>query len=789
MSNCQWSRVSVAAGLVVAAATLGVVAGCSEPEQSNYNLADPDPDAGVDAQTDVDPDPDAGPDADVEDVDPVEAVVETLEVDEESITKTSATLGGRLVDPGAPVVADLGICRADDEPAEAGTCQSVDELVSAGEEFEIEARELSPGTHYVFRAWASQQGDRVYADHESFTTVSDEASAEYSSITGEVGAVADGIETAEITIELRDDADDPVEGVVPGFEAGGEGNEYHECSETDGDGISTCEMTTTTPGSRQLSITEPVAVDGDSIEFVDCDELGAAHTGGLFGGGDGSEQKPYLVCTAEQFERIGDHLTYEDDNDEIAFHSFELRDDIDLDELDGNGLVDGFENDEPFGGTLDGGGHEVTGLQIGSSVNEVGLFEAVGDEGVVTNLKLLDVDVSDSQGYAAIGTVAAYNHGEISEVEVSGNVASTAQMVPGAVGGVVGSNTGEISAVTVVDGAVDGVTLVGGITGTNEGSIEESSASVDVTGEETRVGGAVGFNDGEIEDVTVEGDDVDVVTGKDDSDSSNVGGVVGLNEGDVSGVEASVAVEGDGYNVGGVVGDNEGTISESLASGDVRGREWGVGGFAGLNSGEMTEVEATGEVQADASSDAVAAGGLVGASSGVVRKSSASGFVEGAGGEVGGLAGHLWDEANVEESKATGDVVGEEETGGLVGWAAEDGTIVDSYATGDVEADEQVGGLVGRNDVDIDNCYSTGEVEGNEDAGGLIGDHDDDADVEDSYWDVETSGIDEEDDDSGAGTPLQTDEFAEGEFPGDWDFDDIWEFGGDPERPVLQFEE
>ncbi len=217
---------------------------------------------------------------------------------------------------------------------------------------------------------------------------------------------------------------------------------------------------------------------------------------------------------------------------------------------------------------------------------------------------------------------------------------------------------------------------------------------------------------------------------------------------------------------------------------DVEGGTF-VGSLVGFNEGGLNETYSSGEVTGI---DVV--GGLVGSNDrDTVSYSRSSATVSGIR-EIGGLAGQNF-EARVERSKATGDVEAEDIAGGLVG--DNPGWIDDSYATGDVTADTAAGGLVGQNIFpfaddfyrgEIRRSYSTGYVDGaeTETTGGLVGvnrlefqevEEQAEATVEESYWDVEASGVETSD----GGTPLNTDEMT-GEASTDnmegLNFDDVW---------------
>ena len=144
------------------------------------------------------------------------------------------------------------------------------------------------------------------------------------------------------------------------------------------------------------------------------------------------------------------------------------------------------------------------------------------------------------------------------------------------------------------------------------------------------------------------------------------------------------------------------------------------------------------------------------------------------GGRVGGIVGIHG--GNIYNSSVTGEVNGESRVGGLAGViGAEDlfGIIDNSYSRADVSGNRTVGGLVGSHGYGIvENAYAIGNVSGNTSIGGLIGHND--STVENSFWDIETSGIKESD----GGTGLVTEEMAgidAKENMDCFDFEEVWE--------------
>lgn len=149
------------------------------------------------------------------------------------------------------------------------------------------------------------------------------------------------------------------------------------------------------------------------------------------------------------------------------------------------------------------------------------------------------------------------------------------------------------------------------------------------------------------------------------------------------GLVRGVTVQGtvtSGSHVSLLVGDNLGTVSDCHSSGLLSG---------------------TAHV-----------GGVVGANRGTVRRCSSTVSVSGVN-RVGGLVGSQMAGA-IEESWASGSVVGTGlNHGGLVGTVFA-GTITDSFALGDVDGVQGVGGLVGQSEapVVIARVYARGHARG-----------------------------------------------------------------------------
>ncbi len=163
---------------------------------------------------------------------------------------------------------------------------------------------------------------------------------------------------------------------------------------------------------------------------------------------------------------------------------------------------------------------------------------------------------------------------------------------------------------------------------------------------------------------------------------------------EIANSHAEVGVSGRQY-VGGLVGANTGTIERSSATGVVKARRTS-GGLVGINTKDITQSHATRNVRGTESK----LGGLVGINNGSIERSYAEGEVSNGGAgtrpsEIGGLVGD--NNGRIETSYATGRVVGGNYVGGLVGINdGASGSIERSYATGRVDATRNDrGGLSG----------------------------------------------------------------------------------------------
>ncbi|HTX19894.1 MAG TPA: kelch repeat-containing protein [Bacteroidota bacterium] len=260
---------------------------------------------------------------------------------------------------------------------------------------------------------------------------------------------------------------------------------------------------------------------------------------GIFAGGSGTSQDPYLVANIAQLQSVNNNRD----------KYFNITNDIDASSTsawNSSGLVfRGFEpiGDDlsPFTGYLEGNGHTITGLTINrGSTDAVGLFGRI--DGVVRNLRLQNVSVV---GDSYVGGLAGRIVGQVDSCSVTGSVTGSGDAVGGLAGDVYsGSVTMSYSSATVTGGIFAGAGT-GGLAGnvSSGSALTNCYATGNVTGK-SRVGGLVGNNVGTITKTYASG----LVTG-----DSLPGGLVGANTGTVVQSYWSSATSGKGTSAGGTI--------------------------------------------------------------------------------------------------------------------------------------------------------------------------------------------------------------------------------------------
>lgn len=376
-----------------------------------------------------------------------------------------------------------------------------------------------------------------------------------------------------------------------------------------------------------------------------------------FGGGEGTENSPFEIRSAEHLSNLRKYLGSE--NSDLHFvlaRSIAL--DSYLESGDGNAQWGGKgwlpigDADNPFCGDLDGNGKTIDGLWIARPQEDgVGLFGALGAGAKLYNFKVEawgEVSGGDRTGILAGGmdgaalsdiTIAARDDAGVNGKDFVGAIAGEAANTniknlsveigvtgTGTTGGVVGKATAVTAKDITVSGEVKGGAGSGGLFGSIENSsVENGSCSAPVTGAQ-ETGGIAGL--AKNTSFTA----CSAVRRVDGGDKT--GGLVGsATGGTVAGCSAEGTVSGEN-NTGGLVGYSDGNVTRSFASGGVKGKQ-NTGGLLGVNAGEVDNSFATGETQGTAG--------------------------------VGGLAGLQHADGSVEKSYAANPVDGQDNTGLLIG--------------------------------------------------------------------------------------------------------------------------
>ena len=228
-----------------------------------------------------------------------------------------------------------------------------------------------------------------------------------------------------------------------------------------------------------------------------------------------------------------------------------------------------------FGGTFEGQGHTVSGLELSGDASHMGLFRYVQAVGTVRDLKVTgNIDAAGTLN--EIGAIVGTNYGTISGCSFSGTISGQNN-----VGGIAGTNEGSGMIYNCkTEGSVEGDHYVGGIVGQNVGTISYCS---NTTGVNVSASEAVD----NVEDL----DSLTLPTASDDDDddipkkantSTDVGGICGFSSGVIIGCTnwGGVGFEHVGYNIGGIVGRQSGLVSGCTNWGTASGRK-DVGGICG----------------------------------------------------------------------------------------------------------------------------------------------------------------------------------------------------------------
>ncbi len=295
--------------------------------------------------------------------------------------------------------------------------------------------------------------------------------------------------------------------------------------------------------------------------------------------GEGTEENPYIIETEEQLQgmQLG-----------ISAH-YRLGNDIVIQNID-NFEVIGKSLTYPFTGSFDGNGYKITGLNIESYNQYVGLFGYISG-GTVKNLTLENANIVSKTANTYVGGVVGYIvNGTIENVSITGtsNVAYITKAFDTYIGGIVGY--------------IDGTTI--------NNSYSTGKVEVETTNGDVYAGGIVGYAYRSV------ASSIDSITNVYSTGDINVTADEVVYAGGIAGC---IDMKYPSYYLG---------VTKAYSTGNINVTTSGVvyaGGLIGraghyyrgsttsyYYDSKITDAYSTGEVNANSTSGDVYAGGLIG---------------------------------------------------------------------------------------------------------------------------------------------------------------------------------
>ena len=359
---------------------------------------------------------------------------------------------------------------------------------------------------------------------------------------------------------------------------------------------------------------------------------GCAGKGLKSASGDGSNDNPWQIATLCQLQDV---------RSDLHAHYVQVAD-IDARLSRGWSGGAGFHPIEPFSGTFDGAGRQISALYINRpETDTIGLFSRLAEDGIAKGVVLVDAWV---KGKNSVGALVGFNDGTVMNsvvrsAQVSGNRAGVN------IGGLAGGNGGLLIN-SGASAAVDGGRYVGGLVGyvKAKGRVVGSTVRASQVRALESAGGLAGLALG----AAILHSSADAAVRVSGDRRGNAGGLVGYSR------ESTIlhcyatgsAIAVGGLRAGGLVGYSGSTIAYSYADVSVSG-DSRVGGLVGINAGSVHASYALGEVRGHSS-----IGGLVGSNIRRIQDSYAANSVVGESGNIGGLVGYSARDAVIDRSYA-----------------------------------------------------------------------------------------------------------------------------------------
>lgn len=242
-----------------------------------------------------------------------------------------------------------------------------------------------------------------------------------------------------------------------------------------------------------------------------------------------------------------------------------------------------FENDDfspiaTFGGTFNGNGYTICGINFSKSGSYIGVFRYLQPSGKISNLNV-SATITPNGSKSFIGGIVGENHGVVELCGFEGTLKGK-----NVIGGIVGNNADDGHIISCSStGSVVGENSTGGIAGKNSGFIRNctnNSAVNTIYEEEKNDLSDIDTDKGSIIENyknNAEETEEESVLGH-----SDTGGIVGYSSGVIQGCSnnADVGYKHIGYNVGGISGRQSGYMLGCKNYGTIYGRK-DVGGITG----------------------------------------------------------------------------------------------------------------------------------------------------------------------------------------------------------------
>lgn len=407
--------------------------------------------------------------------------------------------------------------------------------------------------------------------------------------------------------------------------------------------------------------------------------IGMSFYAGLFSGGTGESEDPYIIANARDFKYISKYCAEGYGSKDAASFlgaTYKQTANINFKGADLSNYMIASAS-AAFTGTYDGDNKTLSNFTINYTPSEgdrdgAALFQNV-EGGVLKKIAISDATVTG--GKFTAGLVGYAKACTITGCSIENSTISSGVNYGG--GGLIGGLYAEAA--------------------NSETSTVTSCSSNDMTftntGSGQHFGGLICYINGV---VTVEGCSI-TGTSTVNGTPAYFGGIVGQTNSDdvkITGCENHSTITGVGNYAGGIVGHkSKGSIQGCTNDGSVGGAQF-VGGIVGINqAGDVLGCTNTDKGTITSTGDA---GGIAGqVTGGTIQTCKNSGNVNASGNNTGGIAGSQSGGSEILECWSNAQITGKYQTGGIVGYLNDYGAVVRCTAKGDVSGTQCVGGIVG----------------------------------------------------------------------------------------------